>query len=115
MDFSQLLLDKIDTIVENWVAAVRQDRQIETANNLPFKSIRDGLPHVLQAMATTLSPSQDSDVQTLVETSLEHGFLRAEQGFNAAEIAREYSLLRQVIFSTLEPLLPDFSRQALEG
>ncbi len=105
MDFSQLLLDKIDTIVENWVEAVRQDRQIETVNNLPFNSIRDGLPHVLRAMATTLSPSQDNDVQTLVETSLKHGVLRAEQGFDAAEMAREYSLLRQVIFSILEPEL----------
>jgi len=105
MDLSQLLLNKIDTIVENWVEAVRQDQKVETATNLTFKSVRDGLPFVLQAMATMLSPSQENDVQTLVKRSLEHGVLRAEQGFDAAEIAREYCLLRQVIFSTLEPAL----------
>jgi hypothetical protein len=33
---------------------------------------------------------------------LEHGVLRAAQGFTPIEIAREYRLLRQAIFSTLE-------------
>jgi hypothetical protein len=37
-----------------------------------------------------------------VQNSLEHGVLRAAQGFTPIEIAREYRLLRQVIFSTLE-------------
>ncbi len=101
-DFSQALLNRIDTIAENWVEAVRQDNQIETANDLPYKSLRNSIPKVLKAMATVLSQSQDSDLQTLVENSLEHGVLRAEQGFDAAEIAREYRLLRQVIFYTLE-------------
>ncbi|MCA1992553.1 MAG: sensor histidine kinase [Coleofasciculus sp. S288] len=102
IDFSQLLLDKIDIIIENWVEAVRQDNKIKSADHLPFKAIRDSLPDVLEAMATMLSPSQESDVQTLVEKSLEHGALRAEQGYDAAEIAREYRLVRSVIVSTLE-------------
>lgn len=102
LDFSQVLLDKIDTIIEKWVEAVRRDSQIETANHLPYKSLRNSVPKVLEAMATVLSQSQDNDVQTLVDTSLEHGVLRAEQGFDAAEIAREYRVLRQVIFYTLE-------------
>ncbi len=101
MDFSQLLLAKTDTIVENWVEAVRQESQIESTNDLPYKDVRNSLSRVLQALATILSPSQDNDVQTLVEASLEHGELRAEQGFDPAEMAREYRLLRQVIFSTL--------------
>ncbi|MBV9389522.1 MAG: sensor histidine kinase [Chroococcidiopsidaceae cyanobacterium CP_BM_ER_R8_30] len=105
MDFSRLLLSKIDTIIETWVAAVRQDRQIETVTHLPFNSVRNSLPRLLQSMATTLSSAQDNDIQTLVETSLTHGLLRAEQGFKAAEIAREYRILRQVIFSVLEPTL----------
>ncbi len=105
MDFSQLLVEKTDTIVENWVEAVRGDRQIESVNNLPFEAVRNSLPLVIEAMATVLSQSQDNDVQTLVKTSLEHGVLRAKQGFDPEEIAREYRLLRQVTFSTLEPAL----------
>ncbi len=109
LDFSQVLIDKTDTIVENWVEAVRQDSQIESAKALHYKALRDSLPLLLQSMATMLSQSLDNDVQTLVEASLEHGVLRAEQGFDAGEIAREYRLLRQVTFSTLEADLLDGS------
>ncbi len=109
LDFSQVLIDKADTIVENWVEAVRQDSQIDSANALRYKALRDSVPRVLQAMATVLSQSQDSDIQTLVDASLEHGVLRAKQGFDPEEIAREYRLLRQVTFSTLEPHLLDGS------
>jgi signal transduction histidine kinase len=102
MHFKQLLVEKIDTIINNWVEAVRQDRQISSADDLSHSAIRNHLPDVLMAMATVLAQSQDSDIQSIVQNSLEHGVLRAAQGFTPTEIAREYRLLRQVIFSTLE-------------
>lgn len=102
MDFSQVLLGKIDTIVEKWVEAVREDGQIETAKELTYKGVRNSVPIVLQAIATMLSKSENSDIKTLVEKSLEHGALRARQGYDAEEIAREYRLLRWIIFSILE-------------
>ncbi|MUH01633.1 sensor histidine kinase [Scytonema sp. UIC 10036] len=102
MNFSQLLDEKIDIIIQNWVEAVRLDRQISSTNNLPHSAIRDHLPDVLKAMTTVLSQSQKSDIESIVQNSLEHGVLRAAQGFTPSEIAREYRLLRQIIFSTLE-------------
>jgi signal transduction histidine kinase len=102
MDFSQTLIDKSDAIVDQWVVAVYQDEQIEATKELTFKAVRDSLPRVLKALATVLSESEKSDLQTVVNASLEHGLLRAEQGFEPAEIAREYRLLRFVIFSFLE-------------
>ena len=102
MDFSQLLVEKIDAIAANWVEAVRIDRQISSADNLPRLAIQNHLTDVLTAMATVLSQSQENDIQSIVQASLEHGILRAAQGFTPTEIAREYRLLRQVIFSTLE-------------
>lgn len=102
MDFSQLLAEKIDTIINDWIEAVRLDRQIATADDLPRPALRDHLPDVLMAMTTVLSQSQESDIESIVHNSLEHGVLRATQGFAPTEIAREYRLLRQVIFSTLE-------------
>ncbi|MBD2452327.1 HAMP domain-containing histidine kinase [Nostoc sp. FACHB-152] len=102
MDFSQTLIDKSDAIVDQWVVAVYQDEEIEATKELTFKAVRDSLPRVLQALATVLSESEKSDLQTVVDASLEHGMLRAEQGFEPAEIAREYRLLRFVIFSFLE-------------
>ena len=102
MDYSQVLADKTDTIVTNWIAAVRQDRKIESADTLPHSAIKNHIPHLLAAMATVLSQYQNSDIKVIIEASLDHGFLRAEQGYDASEVAREYHLLRQVIFSHLE-------------
>jgi len=104
-DFSQALQDKIDIIVQNWIEAVRADEQIETAKQLTYTSVRDSLPIVLQAMVTLLSQSEESDIRTLIEKSLDHGTVRAKQGYDAEEIAREYRLLRRVIFDALEPEL----------
>ena len=114
MDFNQLLIEKIDIIVKNWVEAVRLDRQISSADDLPRSAIRDHLPDVLKAMATVLSQSENGDIQSIVQNSLEHGVLRAAQGFAPTEIAREYRLLRHVIFSTLEAdLLESTVRDAI--
>ena len=104
-DFSQALQDKIDIIVQNWIEAVRADEQIETAKQLTYTSVRDSLPIVLQAIVTMLSQSEESDLGTLIEESLDHGTVRAKQGYDAEEIAREYRLLRRVIFDALEPEL----------
>lgn len=101
-DFSQLLINKTDKIVEQWVEAVRKDMQIESANDLPYTGVRNDMPEVLKAMVTVLSQYEENDVQSVIEASLEHGIVRAEQGFDPAEIAREYGILRRVIFSTLE-------------
>ncbi|MEG4573472.1 HAMP domain-containing sensor histidine kinase [Microcoleus sp. N3A4] len=102
MDYSQVLADKTDTILKNWIEAVRQDRNIESAEALPYSAIENHIPHLLAAMATVLSQYQNSEIKLIIEASLDHGFLRAEQGYDAAEVAREYHLLRQVIFSHLE-------------
>ncbi len=102
MDFSQTLTNKSNIIVDRWVDAVCHDEQIEATRELTFKAVRDSLPRVLEALATILSKSEASDLQLLVDASLEHGTVRAEQGFEPAEIAREYRLLRFVMFATLE-------------
>lgn len=101
-DFSQLLSDKVNVITDHWITAVRQDRQIESADNLSRTAIRDHIPLLLEAMVTVIFRSQESEIQPILEASWEHGVLRATQGFDPTEIVREYRLLRQVIFSTLE-------------
>ena len=101
-DFSQLLRDKVNVITDHWITAVRQDRQIESADNLSRTAIQDHVPLLLEAMVTVIFRSQESEIQPILEASWEHGVLRATQGFDPTEIVREYRLLRQVIFSTLE-------------
>jgi signal transduction histidine kinase len=105
INFSQLLVEKRDTIIEEWVTAVRKDSCIESADELPRPAIENHLAQVLSAMATVLSHVQESEIQPIVKASLHHGVLRATQGFDPAEVAREYRLLREVIFSVLEASL----------
>ena len=101
-DFSQLLSDKVNVITDTWVTAVRQDRQIESADKLSRTAIQNHILLALEAMVTVISQYQNSEIQPIVEASWHHGVLRAAQGFDPTEIAREYRLLRQVIFATLE-------------
>ncbi|RUS99452.1 hypothetical protein DSM107003_00360 [Trichormus variabilis SAG 1403-4b] len=102
MDFSQLLADKIDTIIDQWVIAVHQDQRIKSASNLPYSGIKNHVPDVLKAMVTVLSTSQGNDYKAIVSASWQHGIIRATQGFNPAEISREYHHLKTVIFDTIQ-------------
>lgn len=102
MDFSQVLAEKTDTIIDKWITAVRKDRRIVSADDLSYTAVKDHIPDVLKAMVTVLSKSQDNEIQSIVTASFQHGAIRAEQGFDPAEIAREYHLLRTVIFDALQ-------------
>ncbi|MBF2000371.1 MAG: HAMP domain-containing histidine kinase [Synechococcales cyanobacterium M58_A2018_015] len=100
-DFSRLLQDRSTSITEQWIAAVERDRQIVSTDYLSPLDIRDHIPHVLTALTTVLSRSQENDVETIARASIEHGLQRAVQGFEPTEIAREYQLLRSIIVANL--------------
>lgn len=102
LKISQLIADKTDTIIEQWIEAVRQDRRIESSENVPDTALGNSLPDLLKSMAAILEHSEQ-DFKKIVRESLEHGKLRAKQGYNADEIAQEYGLLRRTIFSVLAP------------
>jgi len=104
-NFSQALAKQMDTIADRWVEAIRQDRQIKSAEALPRIAVQNHLLDDLKSMVIALSRIDDSDIEMIVQNSLHHGRLRAAQGFTPQEIAREYYLLHKVIFSTLEPEL----------
>lgn len=116
IDFSELLSQKTDLITEQWVAAVVRDRHIPTTDQLSRIAIRDHIPRVLKALTTVLSQLANNDVETIAHASLQHGLQRAEQGFEPTEIAREYHLLRTIVFSNLrEGLLQGTTEEALRA
>lgn len=116
-DFSQLLRDKSEIIVELWVEAVRKDKKISSTNNLPRPAIENHLSHILSGIADVLGRDlNDNEILPVIEDSLHHGSLRAEQGFDAAEIAREYRVLRTVIYDTIESeLLQASAKEAMRA
>ena len=104
-DLSQLLTERSHIITEEWVEAVFQDQQIKSADLLSPTAILDHIPYVLAALATVLADTQENDLPTIIQASLKHGALRAEQGFDPTEIAREYHLLRAKIIQVLQVAL----------
>lgn len=104
-DFSQLLKDNIDRIKTDWADAVANDRQIRSADTLSRTAIEDHIDDVLSAMALCLSQTEADDNKAIVEGSISHGVLRANQGFDPSEIALEYHLLRKTIFDCIRPEL----------
>ncbi len=101
-DIGKILLAKTDTIVESWIETIRQDIDIKSSKGLAYTSVRDSIPLVLEALASLLSDSITDKSQQLQNAGLEHGFIRAEQGYDVAEIMGEYSLLRKILFATLK-------------
>ena len=101
-DLGKILLAKTDTIIDDWIASIREDVDVESATSLTYKSVRNSIPIVLEALAGLLSNSLSDRHDKLEDNGLEHGVVRAEQGYDVAEIVREYALLRQVIFTVLE-------------
>jgi signal transduction histidine kinase len=102
-DLGKALLEKVDDIIETWVAEVRRDMEIESTQGMTYEAIHNGLPKVLEAVATLLTSAFASEEAELEETALEHGAIRAEQGFDVAEVVREYRTLRKVVVTALEP------------
>lgn len=111
-DLGQTLMTKKEAVVEEWIEGVRQDAEIESAKELSFNSVRDSIPFVLEAIASLLTQSISDQPHKLEQKSLVHGLVRAEQGYDAAEVIREYQILREVIFSQLTSEL--LSSSALE-
>jgi signal transduction histidine kinase len=104
-DLGKTLLAKTDTIIENWIEAIREKSEIDSAQSLTYKSVRNSIPMVVEALAHILSQSLDNQPQKLNNKSLEHGIVRAEQGYDVTEILQEYSLLRKIILAEIKPNL----------
>ncbi len=108
-DIGKVLLTKSELIIESWIVSIRDDLDIESAKGLAYQSVRNSIPLVLKALATLLSSSLTDKPEELEDKSLQHGIVRAEQGYDIAEIMREYGLLREIILSVLEPDLIAYS------
>ena len=108
-DLGKSLLVKVDIVVENWIEAIREDEEIDSSKGLSDRAIRDNTPDVLEAIATMLSQSVEDRTQKLKDRSWSHGIVRAEQNYDIAEIVREYSILRKIIFTALKPDLQNDS------
>jgi len=104
-DLGKALLEKLDDIIDLWVKAVRVDIEINSNKDLTYEAVHNGLPDVLESVATLLTHTLTDENQELQTDALEHGSVRADQGFDVAEVVREYRILRNVVILALQPEL----------
>jgi len=115
-DLGKALLAKLDNIIETWVEAVRADIQIDSSKGLTYEAVHNGLPNVLESVATLLTTAFVDEEEELEHDALEHGAVRAMQGYDLAEIVKEYRVLRKVLVLALEPELETGSvKEALKA
>ncbi|MEL6901844.1 MAG: sensor histidine kinase [Cyanobacteria bacterium J06606_4] len=107
MDFGQVIAQKQDTIIQLWTERVRKDEAITSIHELTYQGVLDSLPELVKAIAHLLRRSQTENFspEGLQNLGLDHGELRAKQGYDAEEIFREYGILREVIFEQIEEAL----------
>jgi signal transduction histidine kinase len=104
-NFSELLRDKKDVILEQWIILVRHEQGMVTTGEVPYQAIRDTLPKIIEAIASILDPFQKTDQRTLLQTALDHRFINLQPDYKAQEIVREYGLARETILDAIEEQL----------
>lgn len=104
-NFSELLRDKKDVILEQWIILVRHEQGMMTTGEVPYQPIRDTLPKIIEAIASILDPFQKTDQRTLLQTALDHRFINLQPDYKAQEIVREYGLARETILDAIEEQL----------
>ena len=105
MDFGQLVAQRKDDIIQLWMGQVRDASLIRSSHDVSRAGIVNSLPELLDAIAHILSHADTEDLHAAFQVSRIHGKLRAQQGFDAAEVVREYAILRDVLFRVMEPSL----------
>lgn len=106
MDIYQILVEKRQDIINQWIEAIKQDLQIESSTRLNSQALQDHLPVIFQAVLDGICEKHRDSARTLLtEQGDKHGHVRAQQDFNPEEIVREYFLLKRILLAELQPEL----------
>ena len=106
MDFGQVIAHNRQNIIDAWMRQVQKDIAIESEYGLTYEAVLNSLPQVIDTVSSLLSsPNIEKDIEDLIKEGFRHGEIRAVQGYEPTEIVREYTILRNVLLSFLEPTL----------
>ena len=73
-------------------------------NNTPERAVLLGNAGAISASVATMLTATFANEEDAVDDGAEqHGEVRAQQGFDVAEVVREYAVLRNVLLAVLEP------------
>lgn len=94
-----LIKDQRADLLARWR---QQVRQLPAAANLDTPTINDQVPELLDSLAESLKPANETTETNAI--SAEHGLLRWQAGFDVTEVVAEYNILRQCLQDAAEQI-----------
>jgi hypothetical protein len=100
-NLGQRVGQNVSLMIKRWIDAVRDDQNIDFAQEIPDLGIRDDIPSVLHAIAARLTQALapiEEQTHAIEIASLDHGILRAGDantgtGLALAIVAKTVALL----------------------
>ncbi len=97
-----------EQITERWMAAVREDPEIPTANSLPPRQLADHLPALFDDLVEKLRHGRaHADHGPAQDDAESHGTHRWKQGYDVEELLREIILIRQLLIDDCARFMAD--------
>ena len=90
-----------DQILQSWIAAVDQDPNISTSDNLTYTQLLDHLPELCTELAALLKQPDAREIKREAKQDARaHGWKRWRQGYKLEELIREICLIRRNFIDT---------------
>ena len=99
-DFIELIKQNTEKIVTDWIAAVRADESIISAEDLSEGGLRDHIPQVIEEICEVLHSDKDPSIFNTREARV-NAYTRYSQNYRAQDLAAELSLLRMTLLDCL--------------
>lgn len=108
------MLREVDAMVRGYVARLREDEQMTSADSLGDSDLRSHIPTLLTDLLQSLAIVEESngaatqlmrhgsEIQRVIADR--HGRLRRQLGFSESELRREFSLLREEVAQSVHRL-----------
>ena len=101
--------DNIRQLIENWIAAVRDDPRIESDDKLSKPELIDHVPAIIEEICELIRSGETPGVRNISEARV-NVYTRFHQGYTGRDLIRELSLLRITLLDYLMEISSDASR-----
>ena len=92
--------ENIQPLVENWIAAVRDDPRIESDAKLSRPELIDHVPAIIEEICDLIRSGERPTVRNVSEARV-NVYTRFHQGYTGRDLVRELSLLRITLLDYL--------------
>ncbi len=101
--------DNIQQLMENWIAAVRDDPRIESDAKLSRPELIDHVPAIIEEICELIRSGETPGVRNVSEARV-NVYTRFHQGYKGRDLIRELSLLRITLLDYLMEISSDAAR-----